>query len=324
MQRLHSDNKKHSMVSRRRFIQTAAATAVVLPGAFTVRAVHGSVAVERDSETFVGELYQTLSESQKQVICLGFDDQKRNKINPNWHITKPTIGDNFYESSQRALIKKIIEANTSEDGYTRLIEQMNSDTSGGMNDYSIAFFGEPGKGKFQWEMTGRHLTMRADGDSVENAAFGGPIIYGHGEEEPKKNLFYYQTQKANEVFQSLDEAQAKKALKQKIAGESRLGMRNPERPFAGIGVGELAEDQKRLVQETMKVLLAPYRQRDVDEAFALIKSSGGMDQLHMSFYRDGDLENDNVWDMWRIEGPGLVWHFRGAPHVHAYLNIAAG
>jgi hypothetical protein len=23
-----------------------------------------------------------------------------------------------------------------------------------------------------------------------------------------------------------------------------------------------------------------------------------------------------------VEGPSFVWHFRGAPHVHAYINIA--
>ena len=27
--------------------------------------------------------------------------------------------------------------------------------------------------------------------------------------------------------------------------------------------------------------------------------------------------------IWRLEGPTLVWHFRGAPHVHAYVNIGA-
>ena len=72
--------------------------------------------------------------------------------------------------------------------------------------------GEPGTGKFQWEMTGRHLTLRADGDSVENMAFGGPVVYGHGEESPKDNLFHYQTKKANEVFAALDTDQAKRAL----------------------------------------------------------------------------------------------------------------
>jgi hypothetical protein len=29
-----------------------------------------------------------------------------------------------------------------------------------------------------------------------------------------------------------------------------------------------------------------------------------------------------VWDNWRLEGPAFVWHFRGSPHVHVWVNIA--
>jgi hypothetical protein len=43
----------------------------------------------------------------------------------------------------------------------------------------------------------------------------------------------------------------------------------------------------------------------------------------MAFYQQGDLQNDKVWDIWRVEGPSFVWHFRGAPHVHAYINVGA-
>lgn len=53
----------------------------------------------------------------------------------------------------------------------------------------------------------------------------------------------------------------------------------------------------------------------------IVKSSGGMDQLHMAFYSQGDLSGDKTWDIWRVEGPSFVWHYRGAPHVHAYINI---
>ena len=38
--------------------------------------------------------------------------------------------------------------------------------------------------EFEFALTGRHLTLRADGDSVENAAFGGPLVYGHGQSNP--------------------------------------------------------------------------------------------------------------------------------------------
>ena len=34
-----------------------------------------------------------------------------------------------------------------------------------------------------------------------------------------------------------------------------------------------------------------------------------------------DLDNDKVWDVWRLEGPTWVSYFRGAPHVHAYINV---
>jgi hypothetical protein len=27
------------------------------------------------------------------------------------------------------------------------------------------------------------------------------------------------------------------------------------------------------------------------------------------------------WQVWRIEGPGTVIHFKGHPHVHAYVNV---
>jgi hypothetical protein len=29
-----------------------------------------------------------------------------------------------------------------------------------------------------------------------------------------------------------------------------------------------------------------------------------------------------VWDVWRIEGPSFVWHYRGNPHVHVWVNVA--
>ena len=53
----------------------------------------------------------------------------------------------------------------------------------------------------------------------------------------------------------------------------------------------------------------------------ILAATGGVDSLNMAFYQKGDLESDKVWDIWRIEGPAFVWHFRGAPHVHAYINI---
>ncbi len=54
----------------------------------------------------------------------------------------------------------------------------------------------------------------------------------------------------------------------------------------------------------------------------VIKAGGGMEKMQIAFYQAGDIDKDKVWDVWRLEGPTAVCHFRGAPHVHAYINIA--
>ena len=41
----------------------------------------------------------------------------------------------------------------------------------------------------------------------------------------------------------------------------------------------------------------------------------------MAFYKNEDVGEDKVWDVWKIEGPSMVCYFRGDPHVHAWINV---
>ena len=321
-------------VSRRDFVRTVggAAAALALGGRTPIfgsprRVLAGTgqgPSPGSKAETAVKALHTSLTADQKKAICFPFDHELRKRINANWAITKPTIEDDFTKE-QQSLIDDIFRGVTSPDGYERFKKQMDDD-DGGMGRYHIAIFGEPGTGQFEWEMTGRHMTIRADGDSVAGAAFGGPIIYGHGVGDSQKglpgNVFYYQTQKANEVFKALDGKQREKALVAKAPAEARVPVQGDSGKFPGIGVGELAGDQKALVEKVVRVLLAPYREEDIDEAMAVMKAGGGLDALHMAFYEADDIAKDQEWDIWRLEGPTFVWHFRGAPHVHAYINVA--
>jgi len=272
------------------------------------------------AETVVKRLYDSLTEKQRETVCFGFDNPKQSKISANWSITEPSIDSDFYTAEQQKLIQDIFRGITSEDGYERFLVQMDDDW-GGFGSYTMAMFGRPGTGRFQWAMTGRHLTIRADGDRKDKVAFGGPIVYGHGESNPKKNLFHYQTRKANAVFEALDPKQREKALRAKAPKENRVPLQGGDGEFPGVGMAELSEDQRGLVEEVVKVLLAPYREEDVAEALGVLKAGGGLEKLHMAFYQQGDLQDDRVWDVWRVEGPSFVWHFRGAPHVHTYVNI---
>jgi len=315
-------------VSRREFVKAVSGAAALAAGGLLSplgarRAVAGPSS-KAAAETTVKRLYDSLKDDQKKAICFPFDHPLRTRINANWAITKPSIEDGF-NKDQQALITEIFKGVTSPDGYQRFLKQMEDD-QGGFGTYHIAIFGEPGTGKFEWEMTGRHLTIRADGDSVEGAAFGGPIIYGHGAGDSQKglpgNVFYYQTKKANEVFQALEGKQREKALLPKAPPEARVAVQGEKGKFPGIALADLSSDQKALVEQVVRVLLSPYRNEDIEEAVAVMKDGGGLDALRMSFYESDDVGGDHEWDIWRLEGPTFVWHFRGAPHVHAYVNIA--
>ena len=85
----------------------------------------------------------------------------------------------------------------------------------------------------------------------------------------------------------------------------------------------MSKDQKKLVEQVLADLLMPFRKKDTDEAMRYIKESGGVSNLTMSFYKNLDIGNDGVWDVWQLESPNMVWYFRGAPHVHTWVNIRA-
>ena len=92
--------------------------------------------------------------------------------------------------------------------------------------------------------------------------------------------------------------------------------------FPGIAVADLSKDQKEHMQGVLKTLIEPYRASDRDELVKCLKAQGGLDECRISFYENDDIGEDGVWDTWRLEGPSFVWHWRGNPHVHVWVNVA--
>lgn len=321
--------EESSPPSRRDFLKGVGAAAVaasanVLP-VFAVPRQVQAAEPKAAPETVVKQLYDSLNDKQKEVVCLGWDHPARTRISANWAVTKPTVKE-FFNGEQQEMIRDIFRGCTSEQGYKRFLKQMDEDQPGGFGTYHVALFGKPGE-PFQWVMTGRHVTIRCDGNFDDGRAFGGPMIYGHGTGDSKKglpgNVFYYQTLRANEVFGMLDGKQQEKALLEKAPPEAAVEIRGANAHFPGIAIADLSADQKKLVQSVMKDLLAPYREDDVKEAMGCLSAGGGIDKMHIAFYKDHDIGSDKIWDIWRLEGPTFVWHFRGAPHVHTYVNIAS-
>jgi hypothetical protein len=288
------------------------------------------IAAAAKPETLVKTLYDSLTAEQKTTVAFPFDHALRSKVDNNWAIVKPRIRE-FFTPDQQAMIIDIFRGVHSEEYLAQVLKQMQDD-AGGVGNYHVALFGEPGTGKFEWVLSGRHCTIRCDGDSVEGAAFGGPIFYGHqagssATEKPDHpdNVYWYQAKRANELFQALDGKQREKALVTgRVPPEEgnatvKLSGKDGVRP--GIPVAEMSRDQKELVGKVMADLLLPYRKADADEAMRYIKENGGLDSLSMAYYQGMDIGNDGVWDVWRVEGPAMMWYFRGAPHVHTWVHI---
>jgi hypothetical protein len=225
-------------------------------------------------------------------------------------------------------VRKIFEGIIQPEWHAKIDKQLKDDAGGFGNQQNIAIFGKPGDGKFEFVMTGRHMTLRCDGNSADHVALGGPIFYGHAasgfNENPAHtgNVFWEQALAANKVYEMLDGKQRQLAEVADSPSEDDVHFRGKEGKFAGIPVCELSGDQKEQVQKTLQKLIEPYRQSDRDEVLACLKAQGGLDACHLAFFTDDDLGKDRVWDVWRLEGPSFVWHFRGSPHVHVWVNVA--
>jgi len=323
-------------VHRRDFLKSAsvAGAAVAASAATTpLWALAKEPAAKKPSpESLVKTLYDGLSDEQRKTICHDWDHTDargvlRTHVSNNWHINKHAINDKFYNDDQRQIIRAIFEGIIQPDWHSKIDKQLEDDAGGFGESQNVAIFGKPGDDKWELVMTGRHMTLRCDGNTTDHVAFGGPIFYGHApdfNETPNHpgNVFWEQALAANNVYQMLDGKQRKLALVPKAPHEADIAFEGKDGKLTGMPVSEMTKDQQAEIQKVLQKLIEPYRQTDRDEVVACLKAQGGLEKCHLSFYADKDLGNDQVWDVWRLEGPAFCWHYRGNPHVHVFVNVA--
>jgi hypothetical protein len=332
---------------RRSFLSRSALTAAAagLPALGIPAGVHaaGGGAGEDSAESLVKMLHESLSPAQREKVCVPWDyvhpkfGLLRTRVGNNWNCNDSDLSSDFFTSDQKRLARDIFERLIAPEWHERFDRQLEDDTGGFGHQQSIALIGEPGGGAFQFLLTGRHMTLRCDGDSADHVAFGGPIFYGHdpgGFNEAADhpgNVFWPQALAANKVFALLDGRQREAALSDRLPRENAVGFRKG--PIPGLPVSDLTPDQRRELERALDLLLEPYRVTDRVEARTCLERQAkdsrsdaegatGLDACRLVFYRQGDIGGDSVWDNWRLEGPSFVWHYRGAPHVHVWVNIA--
>jgi Protein of unknown function (DUF3500) len=325
-------------LSRRLFMKAVGGTAVTLAGlqavpkAVSIVSAGGGVpapANAKPAEALVRELYNGLTEAQRRDAVFAW--------NHGATANAPAARLRFYNApmarriadvytpAQQELVERILRAIASDDdGFRQLTRGGTYDGSRSLQNCGAYIFGDPtGNQQFCWLFTGHHLTVHCDGNSEPETAFGGPMYYGHSPDGySERNIFYYQTRSVRGLFDALSGAQQQRAVLNGSPGELLPSVRFRDQGYPGLPISDMTPDQRTLVQAVMRHVLSPYRREDADEVMDLIRRNGGLERIHIAFYRDQDATDNQRWHFWRLEGPGFVWNYRILPHVHTYVNIA--
>ncbi|MEQ2005208.1 MAG: DUF3500 domain-containing protein [Limisphaerales bacterium] len=303
----------------------------LLSAAAAVAAAAEKVPAAKPAEGLVRELFATLTPEQKSAMVLPWDhgtEKGGTATRLKTHNAAPLgkkLGEQFTKP-QQDLIRMTFKAILSgEESYERISRKGTWDSSGAFEGNGIAIFGDPtGKQPFSWVFAGHHLTLRCDGNSQPNAAFGGPMYYGHSANgHSDQNVYNYQTRHVMSVFDMLNEQQRKQAVVVGDPGDGAAALKPKlvQQPPVGVGYADLDESQRGLVTGVMRTLMSPFRKEDGDEVMQLIKTNGGMEKVRLAFYKENAEKGNDRWDYWRLEGPGFIWNYRVLPHVHCFVNV---
>jgi hypothetical protein len=326
------------MLTRRSFIRTANASAGLLAISQLDRLLPPVSAANSKTDSMPMQLYKSLNELQRQKLCLPMEHPRRQFVSNWWYVHPEYRVPNTFNPEQQEVIKKIFDSLHSAEHQDAVNKQVLIDQYGDeKNAPAVGFFGTPDDKDFEFVFTGHHVTRRCNAHTDKGLGFGGaPIFYGnypHSIENMNDNFretkdhpgnpYWYQGKIFNRFVQALDGRQQEKGL---MTSEPRS-----ERPDAvvkkttekkGLNCAELSNDQKNLFVETMRGMLAMFRVEDVNATIEAIEKKETVNQLHVSWYAGKyDIGSDKVWDTWQIEGPEMVWYFRGEPHIHCYFHL---
>ncbi len=321
-------------IGRRDFIRVlgTASAAVAVAGLTPLQKARAArAAKQREAEALVFELYKTMDADQKKKLVLPWDAGTKGGVparlmTHNAAVSKDSVIGLGYDKKQVELLLKIFKAiSNGEDGYKKLSRNNKFDNSGDFENIGALLYGEPVEGKkFSLVFSGHHLTVRCDGDSEEQTAFGGPLYYGHSPSGySPTNVFYGQTKVVTELYGALDEKQRKVAVRPGKWMDEHGKMKVPGKnaPLPGLSIADMTRDQKELVEKVMRELVSPYRREDGEEVLEIIKANGGMEKISLAFYQEGQTSDKEPWTFWRLEGPGFVWSYRALPHIHTFVYV---
>ncbi len=345
-----SARPRTATLGRRAFLGSLGAGAGLLLGGGwrpllgSSRAQSAAIA-ELDFDACLARLDASLSPGQRALTVRPFDHPARQITNTISVFRSPHIG-TLFDAEQTALIERLYHTMVSDRGRDWLHHTI---TLEGRLDACVLslFSDEPagslatGKGRTQAMINGGHLMLRRGAEARSGYAFGGPISYGqqlgNGRYRVEGNAFAAHGDAANRFYEALDPDARRRSLVPSPPNELMVQPLGAAARPDGVSLASTTGPAREAAEELVETVLATYEADARSDARSCLEENGGIDALSVCFYADkgfyadgsrfsesakpNDSQELPYWHVWRIEGPGCVIHFKGWPHVHAYIDI---
>lgn len=271
------------------------------------------------------QLYNSLDSNTKDEVCVPYDHPYRQYHNRGVWGGGARIHAISFDRKQRQILTDLLYAGLSNSGRSVMPEQFFMNWPG-VHLAKVLICGDPNTSEYQTILTGPHLNLRLGGKNREGVAFGGPQIYGdqRGNEDQglPGNRYQFQFHLAHALFETLTPGQRTQAVLEETPIQTQIEVQGRSGAFQGIPVAELSDDSKAATRRLVDGILSIYPEDDVAYAWRCINHNGGIDEIHLSYYVEGEVDGSGQYQIFRLEGPGSVFFFLGYPHVHGFVNIA--
>jgi len=286
---------------------------------------------------------QSLTPTQRALTFLDHDHPTRQiTLTEAVHKT-PHIG-TLYNSQQADLVHQMYNRMLSEQGrhWMRNTINLEGRFSGSILKIYSSDPTRPSLDNSQLVINGGHYMLRSEDVAGSGYALGGPVSYGqqigNNRYKVEGNAYKAHGDAMHRFHQSLDQNERQMAYQPSPPTELLLQIQGHSAKIPGVKIADISDNAKEVAREMLGTLFSGFTTAQQSEAWSAIDENGGIDSLHVAmytnfaFYQDGARYSDlnqrqrktrgvPYSQVWRIEGPASVIHFKGFPHVHAYMNI---
>ena len=282
-------------------------------------------AAESSPNAILRELVSTLNPFQREQILFPIDHPSRQVANTISFIDRPQVGV-LLSGPQMKLVEQLITTMLSERGLRDMAGTFA--VEGDPRAAVLSVYGDPEREDAQALLAGGHFTLRA-------GAQGGARAYGqqlgNGKDRVQGNAFAEHSELANAFLATLSATERQRAILPEGPNEYELQPEAEGSRIPGVAIASLGERSTEAFEELLGQVLGTYAQGSFGavDAERLYFSAFASHAYYEGKQRALELSANErrerglpFYPLWRIEGPGVVIHFHGDPHVHAYVQVS--